>query len=773
MLNMKLAFAAICKPTDQEAEYLDRCLASVKDYVDGIYITQAGQKPNKKVSKVIAKYGGHESFYLWSDSFCRARNYNFSQVPKDFDYILWLDADDTLKHGEKLRATIEAHPSVDTFSLWYNYAFDEWGNPVVVHHKTRVIRNDNCVTWAGNLHEDFAALRKVESKHVDGIEVLHHDDYSRIVAAKMRNITVAEAQLVELPEDPRTYWNLGQSYSAASMHTESIEAFLKFLDRSQSDDEKYIARLRMSENYWSLGLKNKAIDELRYALGMKPDYPDAYIKLGEYNYHLEKYADAISLLKQSLVLEPPYYKIVVFNPMEYKYQPLKWLAYAYIAISQPILAHECFKMLLQITPLDKKLQEIESLMGKEAAKHEAILQKYNDIKDLDKVSLLTELNLLPAEYKCHPLFVNLRNVNFPKVTSTGKEIAYYCGITEREWDATAIEEGIGGSEEAVIHLTRLWAKAGYDVTVYNNCGHLEKVIDGVTYKPFYTFNYRDKHDTVIVWRQTKLLDYDINATSVLVDLHDVPHPSEFTEKRLEKVKAIFVKSKAHRDLLPDVPDDKFVIVPNGIVWSDLQKEVRRDPYLLVNTSSPDRSLPALIRLFKRVKEQVPKAKCEWAYGFGVFDSVYKTVPHMMEWKEKMLTEMEEVGIENRGRLSHKDVADMYLRGRIFAYPTEFFEIDCISARKAQAAGCMPITTDFGALKETVRHGVKLKSKKTKDTWVLPGQFDFSITDKDIEDKWVDAVVAELRSPMLEDVEMRSDMKQFDWSEIYKIWLQYV
>lgn len=770
---MKLAFAAICKPTDSEAEYLDKCLASVKEYVDGIFITQAGPNKNAAVSAIIKKYGGSESFYKWDNSFANARNYNFAQVPKEYDYIFWLDADDTLIGGQKLRATIKAHPSFDTFSFWYNYAFDEWGNPIVVHQKTRVVRNDGCVIWAGDLHEDFAQQRQVSSRHVDGIEVLHHDDYARIVSAKTRNIEVAEAQKQKVPEDPRTYWNLGQSYSAASLHTESIEAFLTFLEKSQSDDEKYIARLRLAENYWAINRRQKSIDELRYAIGMKPDYPDAYIRLGEYNYHMERYADAISLLKQSLTFQPPFYKIMVFNPMEYKYQPLKWLAYSYIAISQPILAHECFKALLKLTPQDKKLQEIEELMGIEAAKHEAILQKYNAIKDLDKISLLTELTTLPDEYKCHPLFVNLRNVNFPKTTSTGKEIAYYCGYTSREWDATAVHEGIGGSEEAVIHLSKLWAQAGYDVTVYNNCGHTEKVIDGVTYKPFYTFNYRDKHDTVIVWRQTKLLDYDINATTILVDLHDVPAAAEFTEKRLAKVKAIFVKSQFHRELLPAVPDDKFVIVPNGIVWADLQSTIKRDPLLLVNTSSPDRSLSALIRLFKRVKEQVPDAKCEWAYGFGVFDSVYKNTPHMMEWKDKLLVDMEEAGIVNKGRVSHEKVAQMYQRGRIFAYPTEFAEIDCISARKAQAAGCIPITTDFAALNETVRHGVKLKSKKTKDTWAQPGQIDFALNDSELEDLWVKAVVKELTSPLVEKTDMRADMKQYDWPIIAKKWTEYV
>jgi len=768
---MHISFCSIVKPTDEEALLLDQCLESVKDYVDSIYITQAGTEPNKAVSAVIEKYGAHESFWQWNNNFADARNYNFSQVPKDVDYIFWLDADDTLVNAENLRKAIEDNAFADTFSLWYNYAFDEWGNPIVVHHKTRIVRNDGCVSWAGALHEDFATHREINSQHIEGPEVIHNTSMNRIIAAKGRNVEVATQMVHDLPNDPRSYWNLAQSQFGAFQYEEAVENFTQFLKLSTSDDEKYIARMRKGEALYQLGKKSEGIDELRYAIGLKPDYPDAYIRLGEYLYHDNKFADAIGLLKQALQLQPPYYKIVVFNPMDYKYTPLRWLAYSYIGIAQPMLAYECFKMMLELTPLDTKLEEITELMRKQAENQEAMLSKYNEMKNMDKVEMLMALNDLPAEYKCAPMFINLRNVNFPKTTSTGKEIAFYCGFTEREWDADTVKEGIGGSEEAVIHLSQQFSDAGYDVTVYNNCGHTEKKFGKVTYKPFYTFNYRDKHDTVIVWRTAKLLDYDINASKVFVDLHDVMPQGEFNEKRLAKIDKIFVKSQFHRELLPNVPDEKFVIIPNGIVFSDFKKKLERDPMLIVNTSSPDRSMSALIEVFRRVKEQVPGAKCEWAYGWNNFNDAYSNDPVKIEWRDAMIKGMEEVGIVNRGRVSHSDVRDMYLKARVFLYPTEFAEIDCISARKAQAGGALPITTDFGALKTTVKHGVKVKSAKTKDTWCENYQFDFAVTDEKMIDKLVDATVAELKSNVLEDKEMRKDMEQFDWKIIAKSWIE--
>lgn len=768
---MKIALCLIVKPTEDEGKLLAQAISSVGEAVDGIFITQAGPKPNEYVSSVIKMYGGYESFYKWDNNFSNARNYNFSQVPKEYDYIMWIDSDDTVKGADKIRATIEENPAVDAFSLWYNYAFDEWGNPIVVHHKTRIVRNDGCVEWMGALHEDFKKNREVTHKHIEGIEVIHNSTDDRIEESKNRNVKVAEQMVKDLPDDPRSYWNLGNAYKADNRNEEALEAFDTFLKSSKSDDEKYIVRLRRSEALSALNKQDDAVEELRYAIGLKPDYPDAYIHLGQLFYHMGRYADAVGLLKQSLMLRPPKYKIIVFNPMDYEYTPLKWLAYSYTAIDQPMLAHECFKIMLEITPKDEKLKEIVELVGKKAKKYEQMLEKYNKIKDMDKLGMQTALAKLPKEFQNAPMFVNLRNKNFPKTESSGKEVVFMCGYTEREWTPDSLKDGIGGSEEAVIHLSKQMADAGYDVTVYNNCGHETKKFGKVTYKPFFTFNYRDKTDTVILWRHPKLADYDINCKTLLLDLHDVISPSELTEKRLEKIDKIFVKSQFHRSLFLDVNDDKFVIVPNGIDWESLQLEEKRDPYLMINTSSPDRSLASYIRCFKRIKEQVPEATAKWAYGWGVYDTVHKDNPEIMQWKEDQMKAMEEAGIENLDRISHKEIAKLNNQAGIFFYPTEFAEIDCISARKAQACGCYVISSDFAALNETVRHGKKIPSDKTKDTWCAPGQYDFSV-DQEMEDLFVEEVVKALKEKTTPPDEMRDDMKQFDWSEISKTWIKY-
>ncbi|MEK7556427.1 MAG: glycosyltransferase, partial [Patescibacteria group bacterium] len=221
-----------------------------------------------------------------------------------------------------------------------------------------------------------------------------------------------------------------------------------------------------------------------------------------------------------------------------------------------------------------------------------------------------------------------------------------------------------------------------------------------------------------------------------------------------------------------VPDDKFIVVPNGIVWDDLQGEACRDPFLLLNTSSPDRSLSALLRGFRKIKAQVPQARLQWAYGWGVYDVNHADNPTALEWKRKMEAEIASTdGFIALGRVNHGDVAKLYQKASVLAYPTAFYEIDCLSARKAQAGGCLPVATNFAALDTTVKFGTKVKVDEAKENWGKPYTFDFAIQDEATLDLWVAACVEALRKPMSEEARkpMREWAKQYEWTVITDIW----
>jgi|GEM_PF-1903307 len=366
-----------------------------------------------------------------------------------------------------------------------------------------------------------------------------------------------------------------------------------------------------------------------------------------------------------------------------------------------------------------------------------------------------------------------RNTEYLKRTSSGRDLVIYCDHTKHEWNPQLFRtKGFAGSEEAVINLTRELATLGWDVTVYNNCGHKCLVDEGVTYRPSWEFNPRDKQDIVILWRSAKPLDWNINAGRIFVDFHDAMDEGFFTKRnRIAKITRILVKSQFHRSLYPNVPDSKVAVIPNGIDLTLLATDEPKDPNLLINTSSADRSMDVLPKLFREVKRRVPGARLQWAYGWELFELFNAHRPERIAWAKQTQREMHDSGIETLGHLTQAEVGKLYRRAALLAYPTEYAEIDCISVRKAQACGCVPVTTDAGALATSVQFGTKIPCE-ARDAWRRPGRFHFGIEDEAVQRSWVDAAVDLLTNPAQRSglgMQGAAWARQFAWPQIAARW----
>ena len=786
-MNPRIALAVICKGSNDEAKLLDRCLESVAPYVDGIFITRTqlpDEPKNYKVAKVARKYKAKLSDFEWVYDFSKARNFNFSQVPKDFTHIMWTDADDIWRGLENLKQTIKDHPHTDGFGFWYLYDWDEFKLPTVVHRKTMVVRNDGCTTWVGALHEDLMETRGLDIHLVEGIERLHLTYKERADNAAQRNLVIA-SKTAATSTDPRDSWNLANAFYSVGDMPNARKAYEQFLEDTGSDEEKYLALMRVSETCKD----NGAVEYLQRAIGLRPSLPDAYFQMAYYYYNQSNWDKAEEYCLTGLRKRPQIHRSIVFNPRDYDYNPMMLLAKIYYNKNRPDLMLPLLEGCLKIYPNDERLKTLVKDGKEEKDALEKALHAIEKLETLEGEELRKAIDKLDPEIRSHPAVCAIRNMNFVKTESSGKDLVIYCGNTVHQWNPELFKtKGFGGSEEAVVHLAREWAKLGWNVTVYNNCGHkvVQEVIGGgviygghptkerinkikVTYRPFWEWNYRDKQDITILWRWSKPLDFAINSTKIFVDVHDVVPQGEFNEQRLKKVDKVFVKTQFHRSLFPNVPDEKIEVIPNGFEGY-LDPKIKKDPYLVINTSSPDRSLDVLPALWARVREQFPKARMQWMYGWTNFDNSFAEDSKKMLWKKQIHQSMEEAGIEDLGRLTQAEVGRKYQEASFLAYPSNFAEIFCISVLKAQAAGCMPITTDFGAFKEINKFGTQTPSKATKDTWAKPYQYHFGITDLEEQDAWVEAMVSALKNQERMDMHSVSEWVQgFSWENVARKW----
>jgi glycosyltransferase involved in cell wall biosynthesis len=187
----------------------------------------------KECYKICEKYGAIVSEYVWQDDFAAARNFNFAQVPKDFDYILWLDADDALREGKLMRELVEANPK-DAYAMWYQYDFDAYKRPYIVHQKVRIVRNDGSFSWMGRLHESLTANRQVDTHLLIGCDVLHLSTPAHFEANKERNLRIALRGKEEAPNDPRSYWNTGNAYHGSAQFGTRLQNSRRFLRRPKA-----------------------------------------------------------------------------------------------------------------------------------------------------------------------------------------------------------------------------------------------------------------------------------------------------------------------------------------------------------------------------------------------------------------------------------------------------------------------------------------------------------------------------------------------------------
>jgi len=534
------------------------------------------------------------------------------------------------------------------------------------------------------------------------------------------------------------------------------EAALQSYDEAIRLDPDYVeAYCNRGNVLQALKQYQAAVESYDKAIRVNPKHAEAYNIRGSALLNLLQYEAAVQSFDKALHLEPDYADAI--NNREIARSSLK-------LYKRALQSYEKAALISPDYEFKKGTKAFESAMNKLA----------RIAKITGKARMMKELDALPPAIRTHPAACNLRNANFAKTESSGRDLVFYCADAGEIWDPqTARTKGIGGSEEAVLWLSRLLHQRGWNVTVYATCGLQEQDYDGVSWKPYWMWNYRDKQDITVLWRHPQPVMYNINSNVVIVDLHDVIPEEEFTRDRLHRIDRIFVKSRFHRSLYPQIPDEKFVIIPNGIDIQLFENICERDPLLLINTSSADRSLEAFLDCFEEIKKHVPNAKAQWAYGWGIWDAVYASDAQRLEWKTRMQQRMRELGVEELGRINYDEIALLYRKANVFAYPSEYEEIDCISLSKAMAAGAIPVTTDFAAMGEKSQHGgVFIHSTKTRSSWAPSDQFHYEITDPEQKAEFVRETVELLLHPPSETE--REAMREwarctFDWNKFADLW----
>ncbi len=336
---------------------------------------------------------------------------------------------------------------------------------------------------------------------------------------------------------------LGGIAFQAEHFAKALRLFDRAIQANPDDAEAYYSR---GNALYVLQQCPAAVESYDKAILLKPDFAEAHHNRGSVLHMLQQFQAAIESYDKAILLKPDYEEAISNR-------------------ANTLQSLMLYQAALQNYEKAMRLQPEYESCKKTGVFDSVEIQVAQIAKIKDKSVLKAALDALPLVLHSHPAVSGLRNTNFVKTGSSGKDLVFFCLPTDEIWNPrTARTKGIGGSEEAVIWLSRLLHQRGWNVTVYAYCGAREEDFDGISWKPYWMWNHRDKQNVTVIWRYPQFTSYPINSDKVIVDLHDVAPEGEFTPERLQRIHRIFVKSSFHRSLFPNIPDEKFVIIPNGI-----------------------------------------------------------------------------------------------------------------------------------------------------------------------------------------------------------------
>lgn len=571
---LKTTLALIVKADDGEAKKLDRCLASCASFFDEVVLTITGE--NEACEDVAKKYNAKVSHFKWVNDFAKARNFNFSQATGD--WIVWLDADDIVRGAENIRKNIEManENKITGISTMYNYAHDKSGKVTQQHWKLQMVKK-GFYEWKGIIHENLIGNGICQEASINDVTRVHTATEKDSESSLRRNLVILNEAVKVEPNEPRHYFYLARCYLGVSDWHGVINSVNRYMELSGWKQERYEAMNMMGEAYMRLGMYDDAIKVHTAAILELEDAPDAYIYKARNYIHKDKWAEALTNLQIAELRDKD--AVVLKHNALYDHDLYVMSAVCMLQLGMFTEAKKAAERAYKNRQSEHSKEMVE--LATDMEYDENLTKEYLALAKTmleDKERLQSLVYSMPEQILNDPRILSVRFAAFPPMKWNDNSVAIFCGNSADSWTGDAIKQGgIGGSETAVIHIAEELAKRGKEVVVYNRCDAPTSglLVNKVLYRNFWEFNRLDEFDVLWAWRMPSLADYDIKARKFIVDVHDVMNPESFSPERLERIDHVFVKTEYHKTLFPTVPDEKFVVVGNGIDLSRFVNEEKK------------------------------------------------------------------------------------------------------------------------------------------------------------------------------------------------------
>lgn len=290
----KKVLISLCMIVKDEEKTLERCLNSIKSFIDEIIIVDTGSMDSTK--DIARKFNSKIYDFKWINDFAAARNFAFSKATSE--YVMWLDGDDFIDEDniKKIEILLQnLNKEYDYISAEYILGRNSAGQVSCSMRRNRIVKSSKKFKWIGHVHEylEVNGNGLTSDFAIEHGKVKYHTD---------RNLQIFRC--MESKEEsftPRDLLYYANELRDNRYYEEAIKNYRKFLDtkRGWIEDVK-TAYARIIECCKLTGQQDKVVDIAFESF--KYDIPRADIccSLGEHFIENSQFKQAIFWYKVAL-----------------------------------------------------------------------------------------------------------------------------------------------------------------------------------------------------------------------------------------------------------------------------------------------------------------------------------------------------------------------------------------------------------------------------------------------------------------------------------------
>jgi glycosyltransferase involved in cell wall biosynthesis len=608
----------------------------------------------------------------------------------------------------------------------------------------RISRSASKIRYTGVIHEVLSyreSCLKLEESDVFMEDKLFPGMYERSFARWHNDLEVLLKKHAEEPDNTRWIFYVAMTYYALHNPEKAIEYFEKRIKYDDGhNEEKFLSCMNIGILKYQ---KYKTIfDSSNYFLGAIKIFPT---RAAEALYHLaECYSNDVKEISNKIVKEfpeithtvPGVFSGTIDSSEKFMERKLTLDQYKTECIISANMYYSLIKEASSYPePADFTLFTEVDLYRRRIPK-ECIVEavKRNDFQvAIKEINKLNNSNTTDNETKWFvqemTSLINTKKNNSKEITKTiiksNNKCVFVTGSYYYSWNG--LTKKLGGSETMLKNYAEYVASKGLNVYAFVDCKGKDQItVNGVHYRSymdFAEFVSENEIEYCIISRSPDFLNhvnYKKHIHKVFFWVHDI-FPCGTPVCDPNNFKKFILLSKWHVEINKKeygIPDNLISIIDNCIDIERFKRKekiekIKKIPNTFCYTSWFNRGLVKLLEIAPYIKKRIPDAM------FYIYCDI---PPHETEMINTVKKNSEYIKLV--GRVSQEILAESLLDMEYWIYPAIFNETFCISAIEAQAAKCICIYTDIGALGTTIGdRGIRLNSIITHDDLEREKEYD--------------------------------------------------